>query len=160
MSPPRLLLALALALAFAAALTPDKGYELIRTAMTGPEPARESAARRLAESGDRGFVPALVDALFFVKADRREPLLGALRKLTGEDPGARYHDWVELVGRRGDLQPAPGYLAWKGTLFGRIDPRYRTLFAAGAAASRSPRGPRTVDGAGSARPACSIAAIN
>jgi hypothetical protein len=128
MSPPRLLLAFALA----AALAPDKGYDLIGTALSGSEPARETAARRLAESGDRAFVPALVDALFFLHADEREPLLGALRKLTGEDPGAKYHDWVELVGRRGDLQPAPGYLAWKGSLFGRIDPRYRTLFAPGA----------------------------
>jgi len=142
MSPPRLLLAVALA----AALAPDKGYDLIGTAMSGSEPARQTAARRLAESGDRAFVPALVDALFFLHADEREPLLGALRKLTGEDPGTKYHDWVELVGRRGDLQPAPGYLAWKGSLFGRIDPRYRTL---SRREPRSASAPRRSSGAAS-----------
>jgi hypothetical protein len=70
--------------------------------------------------------------LFFLHADEREPVLEALRKLAGEDPGPRYHDWVELVGRRTSLISPAGYLDWKGSLFGRIDKHYRTVFAPGA----------------------------
>lgn len=114
------------------ALSPDKGYELIRTAMSGKGAARE-AARRLGDSGDPSFVPALTDALFFVHGDERGPLLAALRKLAGEDPGPRYHDWVELVGRRTEIAPAPGYLGFKGSLFARIDKSYAKIFAPGAA---------------------------
>jgi hypothetical protein len=131
---PHLLIVLPLTVLLAAAspppapLAPSSGYSLIRIAMSGSDAARQAAARKLAAAGDRSFVPALVDSLFFLHADEREPVLAALRQLTGEDPGARYHDWVELVGRRTDLVPAPGYLDWKGALFGRIDKHYRTLF--------------------------------
>jgi Protein of unknown function (DUF3179) len=130
----RLLLTLLLSLALIAARPPEKGegkYDLVRAAVTGKTAARREAARKIAASGDRSLVPGLVDALFFVQGEQREPLIEALRKLTGEDPGTRYHDWVEVVGRSTDLVPAPGYLAWKGELFARIDPRYRDLFAPG-----------------------------
>ncbi|MES1245266.1 MAG: DUF3179 domain-containing protein [Acidobacteriota bacterium] len=74
------------------------------------------------------LVPGLVDALFFLPKTRRAEAVAALEAATGERPGERYHDWVELVARRTDLKPAPGYAAWKGELFARIDPRYREIF--------------------------------
>jgi hypothetical protein len=76
------------------------------------------------------LVPGLVDALFFLPKARRAEAVAALETLTGEKPGnpGRYHDWVEVVARRTDLKPAPGYAAWKGELFARIDPRYREIF--------------------------------
>ncbi len=130
---PRLRLASILTLAvLLAALTPEDGYDLISTVLAGKDAERAAAARRLAETRDPSLVPAMVDALFFTPKAGREPLVEALRKLTGEDAGPRYHDWVELVGRRADLKPAPGYLAWKGGLFARIDPRYRQVFDPGA----------------------------
>jgi len=126
----RLPLILWLSIALIGARSATK-YDLLRAAVSGQPAARREAARKIAASGDRSLVPGLVDALFFVQGDLREPLVEALRKLTGEDPGTRYHDWVEVVGRSTDLVPAPGYLAWKGELFGRIDPHYRDLFAPG-----------------------------
>jgi hypothetical protein len=133
-----LLLSVALLGAAPAGHLVDRGYDLIRAAVSGAPAARREAARKIAASGDRSLVPGLVDALFFVHAGEREPLVEALRKLTGEDPGSRYHDWVEIVGRRADLVPAPGYLVFKGELFAKIDPRYRDLFAAGAPARIRP----------------------
>jgi hypothetical protein len=109
-------------------ISPGTGYALIRIAMSGQEAARREAARKLAESGDPAWIPPLTDALFFLHPDEREPVLGALRQLAGDDPGARYHDWVELVGRRTDIVPPAGYLDWKGQLLSRIDKQYRTLF--------------------------------
>lgn len=86
----------------------------------------------LSGSGLRGLapdlVPGLVDVLFFLPKARRAEAVAALEAATGEKPGDRYHDWVEVVARRGDLEPAPGYAAWKGELFARIDPRYRAIF--------------------------------
>lgn len=112
----------------ASALPPQEGYDLIRTVLSGDPVERAAAARKLAAARDLSFVPAMVDALFFVPKGERESLTESLRKLTGEDPGPRYYDWVELVGRRTELKPAPGYLEWKGTLFSRIDPRFRQVF--------------------------------
>ena len=54
--------------------------------------------------------------------------------LTGEKAGERYFDWVELVGRREDLKPKPGYLAYKAELFSRIDPRYPKVLYEGTPA--------------------------
>jgi hypothetical protein len=129
--PAALLLSFALIGARLPETKPETGYDLIRAAVSGLPDQRREAARKIGASGDRSLVPGLVDALFFVQGDQREPLVAALRQLTGEDPGTRYHDWVEMVGRSADLVPAPGYLAWKGELFGRIDPHYRDLFAPG-----------------------------
>ncbi|HEY2738765.1 MAG TPA: DUF3179 domain-containing protein [Thermoanaerobaculia bacterium] len=109
-------------------LSPSTGYALARIALSGSEAARRQAAGKLAASGDPAWIAPLVDALFFLHADEREPVLAALRKLAGEDPGPRYQDWVELLGRRTGLVPPAGYLDWKGQLFGRIDPHYRALF--------------------------------
>jgi uncharacterized protein DUF3179 len=116
------------------------GEELVRAALSRDasrdEPARRATAEKLARTGDLSLVPAMVDALFFLHEGEREPLVAALRRLTGEEPGPRYYDWVELVGRRADIHPGPGYASFKASLFGRIDPRYRTLLADGPAQVR------------------------
>jgi len=115
-------------------VTPGGGYALVRIALSGSEAARQDAAHKLAASGDPAWIAPLVDALFFLHADEREPVLAALRALAGEDPGPRYQDWVELLGRRPATVPPPGYLDWKGQTFGKIDPHYRALFQAAAPA--------------------------
>lgn len=115
----------------AAELGSAEGYGLLRKMVSGDASARREAARRLAEAGDASLVPGLVDAFFFLPKNGRAEALEALSALSGERPGERYHDWVELVGRRQDLAPKPGYAEWKGELFSRIDPRYRTILATG-----------------------------
>ena len=124
---PRLCSILTLAILLAA-LSPEQGYDLLSTVLAGKPAERASATRKLAAARDLSLVPAMVDTLFFTAKADRELLVEALRKMTGEDAGPRYYDWVELVGRRTDLKPAPGYVAWKGSLFSRIDPRYRQIF--------------------------------
>jgi Protein of unknown function (DUF3179) len=126
-----LLLATFLAASPCAALPPDAGYALIRSLMTGPPGEKGVAAQKLVSAADPSLVPAMVDALFFTPAAQRGPLLEVLRKLTGENPGSRYYDWVELVGRRSELRSGAGYMEWKASLLERIDPGYRRIFAAG-----------------------------
>lgn len=110
------------------------GYDLLRAVLSDSPRERRQAARRLVESGDRSLVPGLVDAYFFLPRDGRSEALSALQALTGERPGDRYHDWVEVVGRRADLTPRPGYLEWKAELLARIDPRYPKILYSGAPA--------------------------
>lgn len=116
------------------ALPPEDGHALIRALMTGKPGEKREAARKLTAAKDLSLVPSLVEALFFTSKAQRGDLLDVLRALAGEDPGTRYHDWVELVGRRGDLRGGPGYPAWKGSLLARIDPGYQKIFVTGVPA--------------------------
>lgn len=108
------------------------GYDLLRQLVDGDRRERRDAAERLAEADDPSLVPGLVDALFYIPATERRPALKALRTLSGEDPGRGYLEWVELVGRRDDIDPAPGYLDWKRELLSRIDERYGAVLYPGA----------------------------
>src|SRR5206468_9057764 len=92
-------------------LSSEEGYGLLRRLTSGSPEERTAAARALAAARDPSLVPGLVDAYFFLPRGQRAEALAALAALTGERPGERYHDWVELVGRRRDLAPKPGYLA-------------------------------------------------
>ncbi|HEX3553364.1 MAG TPA: DUF3179 domain-containing protein [Thermoanaerobaculia bacterium] len=129
-----LLLWLAVLSAGPASGVAGEGYGLLAAltsaSATGDE--RRAAARRLVESGDASLVPGLVDAYFFLPRNQRAEALAALVALSGERAGERYHDWVELLGRRPDLVARPGYLAWKAGLLARIDPRYPSLLYADA----------------------------
>jgi len=104
--------------------SPEEGYALLRQLTSGAAEERRAAASRLIAARDASLVPGLVDTYFFIPRLQRAEALAVLTALTGERPGERYHDWVELVGRRQDLAPAPGYLAYKAGLFARLDPRY------------------------------------
>lgn len=108
------------------------GYDLLRQLVDGDRRERRAAAGRLVDAGDPSLVPGLVDALFFIPASERRPALEALRTLSGEDPGHGYLEWVELVGRRDDIEPAAGYLDWKRELLSRIDERYGAVLYPGA----------------------------
>lgn len=109
-------------------------YDRLWQLVDGNKKQRREIASQLAEQGDHSVVPGLVDALFFVPQRDRGPLFKALRTLSGEDAGRRYLPWIELVGRRQDLTPAPGYLAWKRHLLSRIDRRYASVLYPGAPA--------------------------
>ncbi|MFP5284160.1 MAG: DUF3179 domain-containing (seleno)protein [Thermoanaerobaculia bacterium] len=117
-----------------AELSPEEGYGLLRKMTSESARERREAAKLLADSGDASLVPGLVDAYFFLPKTARAEALAALRALSGERGSDRYHDWVEMVGRREDLAPKPGYLEWKAELFSRIDPRYKSVFYKGAPA--------------------------
>lgn len=117
-----------------AALPAEEGHALVRTLMAGKPGEKNGAAKKLIAAKDPSLVPPLVDALFFTPTAQRGPLLNVLRALTGEDPGNRYYDWVELVGRRSDLRAGPGYMEWKLSLLSRIDRGYQKIFYSGAPA--------------------------
>ncbi len=101
------------------ALLPDSGEE-----------TRERALQDIAKSKDKRFIPPLIDLLRFVNSrDEYVTILQTLRTLTGgrvdewKDPWETLTTWY---GARTELQPPPGYIAWKGELHAQlIDPRFR-----------------------------------
>jgi Protein of unknown function (DUF3179) len=117
-----------------AGLSSQEGYGLLRRFFSASAGERRAAARALIEARDLSLVPGLVDTYFFLPKTGRTEALSALAALTGERVGERYLDWVELVGRREDLKPKPGYLAYKAGLFSRIDARYPKVLYEGAPA--------------------------
>jgi hypothetical protein len=102
-------------------------YSTVEELQSEKRKERKKAQRALIEAGDRSLVPGLVDSLFFIPRERRVEALEVLESLTGADLGVRYFDWVEWVGAHPEIEPYPGYPAFKTELLSRIDPRYTDI---------------------------------
>ena len=105
-------------------------YDRLRRLMSDKQRARRRAAKALATAGPATLVP-LVDAYLFMRNEARADARQLLEELSGEPLGGRYRDWFLYVGGRDDLTPPPGYVAWKGEVFSRIDPVYRRILGPG-----------------------------
>ncbi len=103
-------------------------YDRLRRLMSGKPKARKRAAKSLVRADESVLIP-LVDAYFFSPNDARPELRQALEGLSGKQFGSRYRNWFEYVGGREDLDAPPGYTAWKGELFSRIDAAYRRILS-------------------------------
>jgi hypothetical protein len=112
---------LAFAAAIALAAPQSDPYRLVDQLFSADPAARAAARDRLITRNDLTVTPALVDALFFNSAGRPETV-AVLERLLGEKHGASYKKWIETIGRREDIVPAPGYVAFKSRLFAKIDP--------------------------------------
>lgn len=113
------------------AVTPANSpvYDSLRRLISDKPKARRKAAEALARSDPATLIP-LVDAYFFAPREARSGALQLLELLSGERLGGRYRDWFLYVGGRQDLQSPPGYVAWKGEMFSRIDPVYGRILSA------------------------------
>ena len=97
------------------------------------EDERDAALATIVETEDRRFVAPLVDLLRFLQAgDLYETVVEALATLTGEPLGHDGHPgkaMIEWLGLHPELEPPPGYAAWKGELLAQVvDGRHRELF--------------------------------
>lgn len=121
----RFLLAMLLAAApmRGVALEPDEAYQLIEQLFSERGSVRRAARERLIASGDRSMVPALVEVLFFSAAGR-DDANRILQKLLAEKHDGSFHAWLETIGRREDIKPKPGYVAFKARQYARIDPAF------------------------------------
>ena len=100
--------------------------------------ARERALRNLAQSQDTRVIAACIDLMRFTNArEEYVTILQALRTLLGERMDELENPWETLTvwyGAHAELQPPPGYAAWKGKLHAqRIDPRFRQFLYDGPA---------------------------
>lgn len=100
--------------------------------LAAPEPVRRRrAAERLLAMGNRALLPPLVDQFFFTPSRHREEVQRVLTGLSGETR-RRHLDWVDYLGDHPEIAAPEGYLAWKGRLLSRIDPRFGELLRDGA----------------------------
>ena len=107
-------------------------YDRLRRLMSDRPKARRRAANALAKADPAVLIP-LVDAYFFMSNEARADARQLLENLSGERLGGRYRIWFLYAGGRTDLTPPPGYTAWKGEMFSRIDPVYGRILRPGAA---------------------------
>jgi len=105
-------------------------YERLRRLMSDKPKVRRRAANALRKTGPQALIP-LVDAYFFMPDEARPDGRQLLEDLSGERLGGRYRDWFLYIGGQSDLTPPPGYVAWKGEVFSRIDPVYGRILRPG-----------------------------
>jgi hypothetical protein len=92
-------------------------------------PARVRAAlARVVATNDQRYVAVLIDLYRFnqlglVRSFPREEYVEALESLTGQPLGLSWPAWVEWYGQT-DLEPPPGFTAWKGQKLARFDPGF------------------------------------
>lgn len=127
-----------LAMAALAASAPvTDPHDTVRALFSEDPQTRREAQTALIEQNDPSVAPALVDAIFFNKAGRAETV-AVLTHLLGEDHGASFRNWIEAIGRREDITPAPGYIRFKAELFAKIDPSFEQFLREDAPRSIRP----------------------
>lgn len=109
----------------------DSDYQIILNLLSKDKNVRRESAQSLLQSNNPMLIPALVDILFYIPRSNREEVTNVLEKISGENPGGRYYDWVEYVGRRDDLKSPPGYARFKAALLSLIDPAYKKILYTG-----------------------------
>ncbi len=83
--------------------------------------AQLEACEWLGKFNDISIVPALVDAIYFVKVPGEWDW--ALEKISGRNYGRDWARWMEWLGKQ-DFEPHSAYSQFKQELLGRIDPNF------------------------------------
>jgi hypothetical protein len=137
---------------FIARLSPadHDGYKWLRDMMSKDDRTRRAAADKIIKAADASLVAGMIDTYFYMPRKARGEMRAILKRLTGDDAGENYYDWVEYIGRRADLKPAPGYVGYKVSLLAMIDPRYKEILYENVTAKIRPEeivwGGATLDG--------------
>ena len=95
---------------------------------TGGVEEFESALESILASGDKSYIPVLIELLQaaqigLVRNANYNGLITALETLSAQQLGENWPAWVEWYGGT-DLVPPTGFTSWKGRLLSRIDPRF------------------------------------
>jgi len=101
-------------------------YRLVEDLFSENPKTREAARKRLISAGDVTMAPAVVEVIFFSPSGRSDAVQ-ILEYLLGEKHGSNFKAWIEAIGRREDIHPRPGYLAFKARQYARIDPAFATF---------------------------------
>lgn len=99
----------------------------------------QEAIRQILEREDRRFIPVFIEILRakvigLVSGSSMNSTIDPLEILSGKKFGRDWPAWVEWYGST-DLQPPPGFTAWKGRLLGRIDSRFSDFLSENARAT-------------------------
>jgi hypothetical protein len=111
---------------------PDAEIPGLFEALTdGETEAEERALATIEAAQDRRFIPVLMELLragqmqIAGRAGYNQRLV-TLERLSGESFGADWFAWADWYAKK-DLSPPPGFATWKGSLWGRVVPRFEDL---------------------------------
>lgn len=105
------------------ALQDDLLLDALLNNLTHPSSyVRTEALKAIDQQGNLSAVPALIELLRF-EARFQLDLTPVIERLTGEKRNG-WHKWVEWLQQHDEIQPNPGFLAWKSYVYGRIDPAF------------------------------------
>jgi len=113
----------------------DTSAVRLMNAVVSSQAAAREALRTIAAARDSRFVPVLIEVLRagqvgVLEAADVSMVISALQALSGKQFGQDWPAWVEWYGTTA-LAPPPGFVGWKGRLFGRIDSRFRGFLSDG-----------------------------
>lgn len=99
-----------------------------------PDRPAEGALRALQAieaGGDRAAIPALIELLRFELPIPTAAVARVLERLSGQRLGRAWAPWVEWLQKTPGIAPHPGFIEWKGRLYGLIDPDFTAWFSPG-----------------------------
>jgi hypothetical protein len=100
----------------------------VRTLLSANPSERQIAAKAILASGDKRYLPSLLEIAFFHTYRKDAESYGEvneiLQKLSGEKSIRRYFGWLQWIGAHPEIKPLPRYLALKREIFGKIDPAF------------------------------------
>ncbi len=109
---------------------PSEVENLARQLFARDPERREDAVRQLIERGGTDVVPALIQALRFVR-DGDGSLQWGLVSLTGDQPGFEWHEWMLWQQAHTEVVPFEGFEGFKADLYAFIDPNFRLFLQRG-----------------------------
>ncbi len=98
---------------------------------SGPPGQRDAVIAALAASGRKDAVPILVLALRFSGGNSSAALRAALQKLTGEDAGEEWDDWMRWQEAHPETGTIPGFARLQARIFQLIDPNFEEFLSGG-----------------------------
>ncbi len=111
-----------------ASIPAGEDRRLMFALIDAPASEASTALEQIVDSGDRRYIPVLIELLRAAEigldsANSYRAYVAALEDLSGQSFGADWPAWVEWYGKT-DLQPPPGFTAWKGQILSGIDPEF------------------------------------
>ena len=76
---------------------------------------------------DISYVPMMLESVRFLPPRQRAEMIGLLRSKTGQNFGVDFDQWYQWLWKQ-KYTPHPQYGQFKGSLYGRIDPRFPEYF--------------------------------
>jgi hypothetical protein len=118
----------------AASASEDSLVARAQLVLVGATPEQVAAlSADMATTGEVGYVPYLVDLLrLFGGSDTLVAIAASLEALTGVSASSDLSDAYQVYGSwmyREEPVPVPGYVDWKASLYGLIDPDFTDLLA-------------------------------
>ena len=97
--------------------------------LSGDPSARSLALQKLLDRGKPDVAAALIQVMRFIRDDDR--IDQALSKLTGEEPGKGWAEWMLWQQAHPEIEPFEGFDAFKADVMAAIDPNFRQFLQPG-----------------------------